>query len=68
VLFFGALALCLDGCGAVVSPSTIECKINALEHLIDEVDGDPMRVTPYDGAELVRRVNECRAAADAGAP
>lgn len=62
LLVFGAVALCLNGCGTALSSAVVECKLNALEHLIDQTGGDPMRVTPYDGAELVERVKACHAA------
>jgi hypothetical protein len=67
LLFFGTVLLCLNGCGTTLSSAVVECKLNALEHLIDQTGGDPMRVTPYDGAELVERVKACHEApADAG--
>jgi hypothetical protein len=69
LVVFGALALLLSGCGTALSASLVECKLNALERLIETVDGNPMNVTPYDGTELVERVKACHAkAADAGQP
>jgi hypothetical protein len=68
LLVFGSALLCLNGC-ASTTPTLIECKLRALEHLIEQTDGDPMRVTPYDGVELVERVKACHAApGDAGKP
>jgi hypothetical protein len=68
LVVFGALALFLSGCGTTLSASLVECKLNALEHLINATGGDPMNVTPYDGAELVQRVKACHAKPDAGQP
>lgn len=68
LLVFGTVLLCLSGC-ASTTPALIECKLRALEHLIEQTSGDPMRVTPYDGAELVERVKACHAKpGDAGTP
>jgi hypothetical protein len=62
---FAALTLFLDGCGAAVSPALIQCKLDALRVLPDDI----RMVTPYDAEDIWRRVRACEAgAADGGAP
>lgn len=65
LFFFGALCLCLDGCGATLTGAVVECKLNALKVLPDDV----RFVTPYDAVDIWQRVRACDAAAtDGGAP
>lgn len=58
--------VCFAGCAG--SSALLQCKVDAVDALLESVNGDPMRVTPYDGVELVQRVKACHRAADAGAP
>ncbi len=56
------LGFALLGAASCGPAALVQCRVDAVKALPD----DPGLVTPYDVADVVRRLRACKASADAG--